>query len=167
VTSKPTATISPTQPGGAIATPSPLQPGTVDNCSAFYLTKKGDSCIAVADAQGISLSDFLAWNPCVGGQRCDNLWADAYVCVNVIGRKPNNPRPTPSRPENGVSTPEPFQRGMTDECKVFYMVEKGENCRSISRRFGVSLEEFLEWNPAAGRSCANLWAGTYCCVGVF
>ncbi|KAK0644382.1 hypothetical protein B0T16DRAFT_296733, partial [Cercophora newfieldiana] len=161
-----TPAVTPTRPSNGINTPSPFQPGISDNCSDFYLTKKGDSCIAVADAYGISLADFLAWNTRVGGQACDNLWADTYVCVNVIGRQPAAPKPTPSRPSNSVTTPQPIQRGMTENCKTFYFVEKGDNCWTISTKYGIPLEKFLEWNPAAGKDCSSLWAGTHACVGV-
>ncbi|KAK0616348.1 hypothetical protein B0T14DRAFT_395737, partial [Immersiella caudata] len=163
-TSTATPAVTPSRPSNGVATPSPFQPGISDSCSGFYLTKKGDTCNTVADANGISLVDFLSWNVGVGGQACGNLWADTYVCVNVIGRQPPPPKPTPSRPETGVVTPQPIQRGMTDRCNAFYLVGQGDNCWTISQKYGIAVELFLEWNPAAGSQCSGLWAGTYACV---
>jgi len=179
-TTTPSTTPTPSSPTGStgtvggIATPSPTQPGMVPNCTAFFRTRPGDTCATVSTTTGISLSDFLTWNPRVGGPACDNLWSEVYVCVAGPGGSPpsvtpsvtTKPSVTPTVPANGVVTPHPVQEGITENCKTFYLVQEGDICFAVARRFAISLEDFRKWNPAVGEDCDGLWSGTYCCVGV-
>ena len=57
-------------------------PSIVSNCKKCRLVKSGDTCDTIDKAQGISLSQFLKWNPYVNA-KCDNLWLGSYVCVGV------------------------------------------------------------------------------------
>lgn len=149
-----------TNPGNGITTPIGVQPGIPSNCNSFYLVKPGDQCGSVAASKGISLSDFYAWNTGVGAS-CETLWANAYVCVGVVGSVP-----TPTSPGNGIVTPTPFQSGMTNNCKKFHLVAKGDECWLIVKAAGISLVSFYSWNPTVGDTCASLWLGYYVCVGV-
>lgn len=47
--------------------PGPTQTGIVANCQAWYAN---DTCAAIASANGITVSQFEAWNPAVGDQSC-------------------------------------------------------------------------------------------------
>jgi LysM repeat protein len=153
-------TPTPTDPGNGIETPAPIQPGMVGNCDAFYLIKSGDSCAAIAFTYGISINQFTTWNSGVG-TTCSGMWADVYACVSIVGHTP-----TPTDPGNGIQTPTPIQNGMTKNCKRFHFVKSGEACATITKQYGISLADFLSWNPAAGSNCAGLWANTYACVAV-
>ncbi len=155
---KPTTTTA----GNGVATPTPTQPSIVSNCNSFYFVKSGEGCADIASRNGISLSQFYSWNPSAGSD-CSGLWANAYACVGIIGFvKPT----TTTKAGNGVTTPMPIQTGMTTSCKTFHFVAAGETCDTISRAAGISLANFYAWNPAAGNTCAGLWANTYCCIAV-
>ncbi|KAF3002842.1 hypothetical protein E8E14_007637 [Neopestalotiopsis sp. 37M] len=79
-----TTSASTTTNGGVVATPTPIQDGMVSGCKEFYLVQPGDGCWAIANDQGIALSDFYLWNPAVNnGGECAGLWSDVYVCVGV------------------------------------------------------------------------------------
>jgi len=52
------------------------------NCNSFYGVKSGDGCYDIANDNGISLSDFYAYNPTVGSD-CSKLYPDTYLCVGV------------------------------------------------------------------------------------
>ncbi|KNG47745.1 hypothetical protein TW65_05484 [Stemphylium lycopersici] len=140
--------------------PSPLQPGIVPNCDQYYFVKSGEICIDIAGANGISLEQFLEWNPTVG-DTCANLLADHYACISVKGHTP-----TPTNPPNGIETPRPIQPGMVGNCDEFRLVESGETCSVIQEEFDVSLEDLVRWNPAIGDDCTSMWAATNLCVGV-
>ncbi|KAJ8127373.1 hypothetical protein O1611_g6263 [Lasiodiplodia mahajangana] len=140
----PTTTTS--TPNG-IATPTPTQPGMVDNCNKFYFVVSGDNCASISSKSGISLAQFMQWNPSVGST-CTELWLGAYVCISVISAG------------NGIATPTPIQDGMTKSCKSFYFVKAGDTCASIASSHGISVSSFISWNPAAGATCAGLWANT-------
>ncbi|KAH7317179.1 LysM domain protein [Stachybotrys elegans] len=157
---KPTTTASPTTPPNGITTPVPTQPEIVGNCDKFHLVEQDESCASIARAYGISQSQFLTWNP-KAGNTCSGLWADAYACVSIIGHEP-----TPTSPGNGVATPSPIQNGMTPNCKTFHFVQADETCRTISARYGITVANFVAWNPAVGSTCAGLWGSTYACVAV-
>lgn len=161
--------LTPTSPGNGVTTPTPTQPGMADDCNDFDFVEPGDGCQAVTDRNGISLVDFLSWNPKVGSD-CLGLWANVYVCVGVIGGSgpstTDNPTPTPTSPANGVTTPTPTQPGMVNDCNGFDFVNSGDGCKAVADRNGISLEDFLSWNPDVGSGCSGLWADVYVCVGV-
>ncbi|EGX87984.1 LysM domain protein [Cordyceps militaris CM01] len=162
-----TETTTTTITGNGIATPSPLQRDLVSNCNKFYFVKKGDICASIVEQCKIELSDFLEWNPRTGSD-CSGLWADTYACVSVIGYvakpKPTLTKPTPTG--NGIPTPLPTQPGMTDGCNKFQFVNPGDTCQDVASRAGVSLSDFLRWNPKAGSACSGLWANAYACAGM-
>ncbi|KAK5660437.1 hypothetical protein OQA88_12981 [Cercophora sp. LCS_1] len=57
-----------------ISTPTPTQVGSMTaGCRRFYLAQSGDGCWGVADAAGITLSDFYLWNSGLNGD-CSGLW---------------------------------------------------------------------------------------------
>ncbi|KAI1860817.1 uncharacterized protein JN550_011279 [Neoarthrinium moseri] len=160
----PTTTTS-TKPTNGIATPTPIQPGMVENCDAFYLVQSGDNCEVIASKNGISVTQFLTWNTDIGGSACNGLWAEAYVCVSVIGHTPATP--TTTKPGNGIATPTPTQPGMVDNCDAFYKVASGDNCDVIAAKNGITTSQFLQWNTeVGGTACNGLWAEVYVCVSV-
>lgn len=132
----------------------------VSNCDAFYYVVSGDTCATIASKSGISVSQFVSWNPSVGNA-CSGLWLDAYVCISIIGHEP-----APIAPGNGVATPTPIQDGMTKSCKTFHFVKSGETCAIIAAKYGITSTQFISWNPAVGPSCNGMWANTYACVAV-
>lgn len=66
--------------------------------------------------------------------------------------------------DNGITTPLPIQPGMVDNCDVFYYVKPGDNCLKIAAQFGISFDQFKEWNPTVGKDCLSLWADANVCV---
>ncbi|GAM42975.1 hypothetical protein TCE0_044r17416 [Talaromyces pinophilus] len=153
-----------TTPGNGITTPTPYQSGMASNCNKFYLVQSGDQCGVIASNEGISLSQFYAWNPAVGSA-CQSLYLGDYVCVDVIGVTPTTKTST-STSGNGITTPTPYQPGMVSNCDKFYLVQSGDQCGTIATKEGISLANFYAWNPAVGSSCAYLYLGDYVCVGV-
>ncbi|KAF2010443.1 carbohydrate-binding module family 50 protein [Aaosphaeria arxii CBS 175.79] len=160
-----TTTVAPT-PTNGISTPLPTQSGLVDNCDKFYRARPGETCADIVRkiaGNGITLADFLRWNPGVGPE-CRSMLADTYQCVRVIGFT----RPPTTTTGNGVTTPLPTQTGMVGNCNKFEFVDAGEDCGTISQKYGISLEDFKKWNSGATiNGCTEMWANTYVCVGIF
>ncbi|PWY73001.1 hypothetical protein BO70DRAFT_413661 [Aspergillus heteromorphus CBS 117.55] len=158
-----------TSAGDGITTPSPIQTGMSSTCDKFYLVESGDSCSTIASDAGISLADFYAWNPAVG-DTCADLWADDYVCIDVIGYVASTTTvastATTTSAGNGITTPTPYESGMVDDCDKFYLVASGDSCSSIATAEDVTQAEIEEWNPTVGSSCSSLWLDYYICVGV-
>ncbi|KAI1747118.1 LysM domain-containing protein [Xylaria castorea] len=165
-----TPTPSPTNLGNGIETPQPTQPSMVDNCDAFYLVPSDEGCQAIADAHSITLQQFLTWNP-KAGSSCSGLWANAYACVSIVGHQPattttTTTKPTATAPSNGITTPTPTQPDIVGNCDKFYFVQTDEGCEDIAKKNGISLTQFLTWNPKAGSTCSGLWANAYACVSI-
>lgn len=163
-----TTTAAPTTPTNGIATPTPSEPGMVDNCDAFHRVASGDTCQAITQQYGISQDQLAQWNAQVG-RDCAGLWLDYYICVSVVGVEPTKTTATtaaPTTPTNGVATPTPTQAGMVGNCDTFHYVVSGDNCETIAKLAGVSTQTFIGWNPAVKSDCSGLWLDTYCCIGL-
>ncbi|PHH83278.1 hypothetical protein CDD82_2458 [Ophiocordyceps australis] len=163
------------KPANEVPTPTPVQPGTIAGCKAFYKVQKNDHCIEVARINNITLQDFLKWNPEVDGGACTNLWFGYYVCVSVTESPPpattlttstTSTTSTTTTTTTAITTPTPTQDGMVRNCKTFHWVEPSQTCETIAALYGVTSADIISWNPAAGPECKELWAHTYCCVGV-
>lgn len=108
-----TTSATTTAAGNGVATPTPIREGTVSNCSKFYFVKEGDECGRIATANGITLAQFVAWNPTVGST-CGGLWTNVYVCVALIGQTSTTrvtTAPATTTTGNGIATPAPTQPG--------------------------------------------------------
>ncbi|KAF6803880.1 LysM domain-containing protein [Colletotrichum sojae] len=147
-----------TTAGNGIATPTPVQPGMVGSCDAFYKVKSGDTCDGIASSSGARAQQITTWNPAVRAD-CTALWLDYYICVSVVGH-------TPTQPGNGIQPPTPIQSGMTTSCRSFHFVTPGQNCEAITARYGISQANFVRWNPAVKADCTGMWANAYVCVAV-
>ncbi|KAF2666500.1 hypothetical protein BT63DRAFT_415636 [Microthyrium microscopicum] len=86
-----TSTSTPTSPSSSTTSSSsatPVQPsrplhtqqGIALGCSEYHTVVQGDICYDLAQANGISLDKFYAWNPPVG-KGCPNLWIGYDYCV--------------------------------------------------------------------------------------
>ncbi|KAJ4169798.1 hypothetical protein NW754_005946 [Fusarium falciforme] len=154
---------SPTTLSNGIATPSPIQANMHKNCNKFHLVSSTTTCSSISNYYNLPLKDFYSWNPSVGSS-CQSLMAQYYVCVSIIGWSP--PKPSPTTPSNGISTPSPIQTGMVNNCNKFHLVQKTTTCASIQNYYKITMEQLAKWNPAVGSKCTALWADYHVCVGV-
>ncbi|KAI8152690.1 hypothetical protein K4K49_003054 [Colletotrichum sp. SAR 10_70] len=149
---------SDTPPTEPIEPPGPTQPGIVEGCRKYYVAASGDGCWAIADANGIDLADFYEWNPALNGD-CSGLWPTYAYCVQGPASPPGGSEP--------VEPPGPTQEGITPSCKKYHLVKSGEGCWGIQQEYGIpDYATFVEWNPALGSDCQNLWPDYAVCVGV-
>ncbi|KAK8059977.1 hypothetical protein PG996_009907 [Apiospora saccharicola] len=87
--------------------------------------------------------------------------------VNRLAVRQSSIPATPTKPDNGITTPQPAQKGMVDNCNHFYKVEQYDYCYAIAAEFNVTPAQLAQWNTdIGGEACTNLWAGYYICVGV-
>ncbi|KAK4441909.1 hypothetical protein QBC34DRAFT_314201 [Podospora aff. communis PSN243] len=175
-TTSSTTSTTPTPTGGnGVTTPLPTQSGMASNCNKFVLVT-GGGCWDVANAAGISLQDFYAWNKGVGAN-CETLWAETYYCIGIIGGTTASPTITTSTTRsttstrstttgNGVTTPLPTQSGMVTNCNKFYKTQPGQSCADVINANSITLANFYAWNTGIGQTCNNMWADTWYCVGL-
>ncbi|KAL4860947.1 hypothetical protein BDV12DRAFT_191404 [Aspergillus spectabilis] len=151
------------EPTEETSTPTPLMPGTADNCDEFYQVVSGDQCGTIAQAHGIPVGQFRSWNTEINAD-CTNLWVDYYVCVHVPGTTTTVPAtPEPTEDPTG---PTPQLPGTVSNCKSFHLIESGDSCWSIYTEAGITLAQLRQWNSHIDAACSNLWLGYYICVGV-
>ncbi|KAF4986279.1 hypothetical protein FGRMN_10910, partial [Fusarium graminum] len=61
----------------------------------------------------------------------------------------------------------PVHDGQPKNCDAWYTVQKGDDCESVPKKYGVSKKQFLAWNPAVSQDClTNFWLGYAYCVGI-
>lgn len=139
----------------------PTQPGTISTCNKWYTVKNGDSCATVESQFGITLAQFLSWNPAVSSDCTTNFWVGDSYCVGVGSSSATKSVPTVTSPPGPTMTGEPAN------CNNWYLVQNGDSCATVESKFGITLAQFLAWNPAVSSDCAtNFWVGEAYCVGV-
>jgi hypothetical protein len=51
-----------------------------------------------------------------------------------------------------VVPPAPTQTGVVKGCQQFYVVQSGDICDAVTKKFGITFAQFLSWNPSGKRS---------------
>jgi LysM repeat protein len=134
--------------------PGPTQAGQPASCDKWDVAELGDSCTSISSDYGLSLGQFLQWNPAINNACTTGLLAGYAYCVGVVaGRYPYAPGPTLA--------------GEPTDCDEWYTVQPGDTCPTIAFENGISITQFLSWNPSVNPSCTQgLVAGYSYCVGV-
>ncbi|KXJ87029.1 LysM domain-containing protein, partial [Microdochium bolleyi] len=160
------------------ATPNlPHDDKTESSCSWWIDNDGSIPCQNIPSEWGISLDNWLYWNPSLT-RDCGNFLSGRSYCVEApvnapppTTTKPTTTKPTstktsavPTGPTNGIETPIPTQIGMISNCDKFYFVQQGDNCAAIATKHGITQAQFVQWNPAVGNDCTGLWSDTYACV---
>ncbi|KAI2611979.1 carbohydrate-binding module family 50 protein [Hypoxylon sp. NC1633] len=144
----------------AFAAPAPgtlvARQGYTEDCVTTYSVQSGDRCIDIIDKfnDTFTLEEFYTWNPEVANG-CYNLYPGEVVCVGLAD--------TPSQPP---ACPVPAAPGLVSDCDACHLVVEGDNCYAVTQAAGISLSDFLLWNPSLEAGCTNLLLGYNYCVGV-
>lgn len=126
----------------------PTFPGTAWDCSGWHTVVSGDSCWSIQQEYGITLAQFLSWNPSVSEDCAINFWATYSYCVRV-------------------GAPGPTMPGIASNCNKWHTVVSGDGCWSIQQQYAITAEQFLAWNPAVSSDCTtNFWPDYSYCVGL-
>ncbi|KAF2824331.1 hypothetical protein CC86DRAFT_420818 [Ophiobolus disseminans] len=136
--------------------------GLVCGCTKFYRVVSQDGCWAIANANGITLEDFYAWNPATANE-CKNLQADTYVCIGKGTAVTTIPRPTTTTTRN--PPPGPTQTGIPSNCNKWVMQKDGIYCYDMAAAAGIALDRLYALNPALKGDCTGLWVGYAYCIG--
>ncbi|KZV98835.1 hypothetical protein EXIGLDRAFT_273250 [Exidia glandulosa HHB12029] len=124
-------------------------------CTDYYTVQPGDTCTVIEARKGITLAQFLAWNPEINSQ-CSNIQGGVQYCV---AGPATTTTPAPPAAPTGSGTISPAQG-----CKKYYTVVSGDNCSVIEAKFGITLTAFIKWNPEINAACTNLQLGVQYCV---
>ena len=110
----------------------PVPPDTVKDCTYFYDSQPGDTCASIASDWGITLQQFLTYNPSVKPD-CSGLRSGNAFCVEEnYGNGPVAPsttsstRPIASTPTTTTPTPtgpSPVQSGINAQCTTLSILK--------------------------------------------
>ncbi|CAG8236588.1 unnamed protein product [Penicillium salamii] len=64
--------------------------------------------------------------------------------------------------------PSQTQTGQPSACDNWYQAMQSDTCKSIVFKYSTWMdkEDFLDWNPAVGENCTNIYFGYWYCVGI-
>ncbi|PIG88916.1 muramidase [Aspergillus arachidicola] len=123
-------------------TPAPIQTGITSNCKAWWRRNQTETCSDIALSFGtFSDEDFKAWNPAVG-QKCTGLINGNWYCIVVPGTPSTRTAPVPAFP-----TSVPRQPNVIKNCTQWWHVSDEDDCYDVSRKNGITVDDFLAWNP--------------------
>ncbi|KZV65858.1 carbohydrate-binding module family 50 protein [Peniophora sp. CONT] len=132
-------------------------------CTDYYTVQPGDSCTVIETNKGISLDQFLTWNPEVNSQ-CSNIDAGVQYCVagpattaTTASTSPTSTSAAAAPTGSGTITP-------GQGCTQYYTVVSGDYCGLIDSNFGITIAQFIKWNPEIDADCTNLELGVQYCV---
>lgn len=165
----------------AIKPPGPTHTGQPATCNKWHVVVSGDTCTSVATEAGITLAQFLVWNPAVSSDCTRNFWVGSAYCIGISGQgapsttgKATGSTTTSkaaTTPRPGVMVPSPVQEGNAVEgCSKYAQAQAGDWCSKFAERNKVALVDLYRWNrvlAADGSGCGTqFWAGYWYCVGV-
>ncbi|KAH8585563.1 glycoside hydrolase family 18 protein [Bisporella sp. PMI_857] len=106
----------------------------------FIQVVSGDGCGSLVSRCAISAADFTKFNP--KANLCSTLQVGDYVCCSA-GDPHTDPKPDPPQP------------GADGICAM-YLIQNGDTCAGLAKRFGVTVEDLVRWNQG------STWGWTVC-----
>ncbi len=104
----------------------------------MHTVQRGDNPSNIADKYGVELDDFFAWNNL---NRRSTLQIGDELVVYTDGNAPENASQAPAEPEPR---------------ELMHTVQHGDNPSNIADKYGVELEDFLDWNKLSRRSVLHI-----------
>ncbi|KAL7765248.1 hypothetical protein ACKLNR_003164 [Fusarium oxysporum f. sp. zingiberi] len=153
---------------------------TSKSCSWWLDYDNKVSCDSILEDYHITSEELQQWNPTIKGD-CQGMTVGKSYCVESAGEPGPEPKPepepkasttkpdskpSPTKPSNGIKTPDSLQPGIVSNCNKFYMVNSGEGCATVASKNGITLAEFYKWNTKVGSACTSLYADAYACVSI-
>lgn len=128
-------TAAPAQPEAA--------PASAEPTKITHKVARGENPSIIANKYGVSIDDLLEWNNL---SRRSTLHIGDELVVYVSGAPRAKPTPAPETPPPAPPEPE----------KITHTVQAGENPSIIANKYGVSIDDFLEWNKLTRRSVLHI-----------
>ncbi|OOF91131.1 carbohydrate-binding module family 50 protein [Aspergillus carbonarius ITEM 5010] len=154
----PSTTADPTPHG-------PTMKGIAADCNRYYTVHQGDTCYAVEKTFRLTPKQFQQWNPAVSLDCTVNFWPGYAYCVGVGSVVPTSTSTSTSTVDPAPHGP--TMTGIPANCNRWYTVHQGDTCYSVAKAFGLTPQQFQQWNPAVSLDCTvNFWPGYAYCVGV-
>ncbi|KAK4033107.1 LysM domain-protein [Parachaetomium inaequale] len=112
----------------------------------------------------VTATQFLSWNTNIQGS-CSEIapgqrgtFPKPNATITAPGATGTPTYYTPTTPAH------PTQSGTTSNCGSYYLVAPGDDCSTVSQRFGLNFTQLHALNPYLAADCRNLWLGYDVCV---
>ncbi|KAI7900695.1 uncharacterized protein BX663DRAFT_553981 [Cokeromyces recurvatus] len=106
-----------------------------DDCQKYHKVAINDNCYTLSLKYQVDMNDILEWNSQINS-KCTNLYPGKSYCVQ--------------KKENTI---------------LNTTLKNADNCNSITKKYGITLDEFYNMNPSINRgSCNNLRTGKAYCI---
>lgn len=119
---------------------------------------------------GISFSDFLAYNPSVNND-CSNLQNGTNVCMSLPGPLWSqttlagvSPTSSGQFATSTAAIPTNAAPKSTCKCGKWYTIQDGDYCQIVALRNSIPLDSFTAINPSINATCGNIQNGLSYCV---
>ncbi|KAI7261490.1 hypothetical protein KC343_g2679 [Hortaea werneckii] len=138
--------------------------GTVATCNCYTIVKGYEIdtylCSDLQADYSVTREQLVTWNPWLDPECDTKLYAGLVgnekrsVCIGVNATGPQDTTsksPTSTAPQTGTVTTVAMGPTRTDiaaKCQAFYTVTSGDTCYDIETSYGITFEEFLDWNPS-------------------
>jgi hypothetical protein len=132
-----------------------LAPRQQVTCNFATAASAGDTCQSFSAEWGLTEQTFESLNP---GISCPDLVAGQNYCVvgSVASGGGSSTFITTTKPSTSSQIPtssssapdQPQQTGTVTNCNKFYLVQSGDTCPAIEAQFGISMSQFIAWNPS-------------------
>ncbi|PSK53207.1 hypothetical protein B9Z65_3407 [Elsinoe australis] len=136
-----------------------------------YTWNATDTCQnAIKNYQGVTLPQFLAWNPMFSALcRYSAKFAGYEVCMSPPGgvMSHDNDDSTggaPTAPSVAAPVPTNARDGSNRRCGKWATIIAGDTCALLSLANGISLSDFRFLNPTIDANCTNLLLDLAYCV---
>lgn len=122
-------------------------PATKKRSTSLYNGANGcsDDCAALASSNGISYTQFRAYNPSIN-QDCTNLLSGTRICVGLPGPTYNGTTidgatitKTDQYASSTVAPPSNVATGTTRKCGKYYNVQPGEICEKVAMNNSIGM----------------------------
>ncbi|KAI4161591.1 MAG: hypothetical protein LQ342_004732 [Letrouitia transgressa] len=130
-----------------------------------YVVQPNDDCAALASSNGISYTQFRAYNPSIN-QDCTNLLSGTRICVGLPGPTYNGTTidgatitKTDQYASSTVAPPSNVATGTTRKCGKYYNVQPGEICEKVAMNNSIAITLFEAINPSIDSDCSNMLSG--------
>ncbi|KAI1180782.1 hypothetical protein F4777DRAFT_596051 [Nemania sp. FL0916] len=145
-----------------------IREGAIEDCTEYGDAYSDWDCNDILANYELTIAQFFKYNPEVGAD-CSNLWPEYAYCIRAGDYVP--PTSTSSLPPTTTPTPTgppaETHTGQPANCNKWHVVKDGDGCDTIEAEYGLTADQFFEWNPAVSRDClTNFWLGYAYCVGV-
>ncbi|WP_165699392.1 LysM peptidoglycan-binding domain-containing protein [Hymenobacter jejuensis] len=143
-----TASASP-QPSSVVVPAAAVEPLPANG---IHIVQKSESLYSVARRYGIRPADLAAWNdlPANPSLRLGQTLRVTPPVAAAAAAAPVSPTPKPATPATPAPSPKPASGASTPAptavTTVRHTVAAGESMYGISRKYGVTIKQIMEWN---------------------